>query len=144
MPRNKFIEPTSNFTYSWEVNHDAEETFGQQRNISHSANTANVGLVRQQGAKEPLTLRYTGTILTLLQLQEMWGWFNACDTQTIHFEDFEGNKYEVIITSFLPIRKRVARNPRDPTNAPTHIWTYSIEMDVIQILSGPLLGFVST
>lgn len=142
MARNKFINPKDLGEYPWPVNHDTEEQFGKNRSITHSANTANVGLVRQQGETEPLTLRYTGTILTLAQVQAFWVWFNLCDSQTIFFEDCDGNRYEVIIASFLPIKKRVARNMSDPTNAPTNVWTYSIEMDVIRVVSGSLAGLV--
>lgn len=158
--RNKFIEPASvrvpgsptvpplggwnaaGTTYDWTVNHDAEEQTGVSRAITHGANTANVGLVRHQGEKAPLTLRYTGTILTREQLVAMYSWFALCETQTIHFEDCEQNVYEVIITSFNPIRKRVVRNSRDLANAELHVWTYSIEMDVIQVISGYLAAVV--
>lgn len=140
--RNKFIDPKTAAEYSWAINHDEEEEVGRSRNIQHTANTANTGLVRQQGAQEPLELKYSGTILTLAQLQYMWAWFALCESQTIWFQDFENNVYEVTISAFHPVRKRVARNPRDLTNAPLHIWDYTIEMDVIRVRSGPLAGYV--
>jgi hypothetical protein len=142
MARNIFINPVTSAQYPWEVNHDTEEQVGKTRNITHDANTANIGFVRQQAPSDPTTLRYTGTILTRSQLLQMWAWYTLCETQTIYFQDFEGVKYEVIITHFLPVRKRVQRNPRDPANAPDHVWTYSIEMDVIRVVSGYLAGIV--
>lgn len=136
--RNKFVDPRTAFEYPWPINHDAEEQFGKTRNINHSANTENVGLVRQQGDMDPLTIRLTGTILERAQLLQFWAWFNLCETQTIRFQDFEDNIFEVIVSAFQPLRKRVSKNPRDPANAPTHVWTYSIEMDVISVVSGSL------
>jgi len=69
--------------------------------------------------------------------------FNALGrTQTIYLTDFSGAQYEVLITDFTPVRKRVVRNVHDPVNAPTWIWTYSITMDVVTIISGYLLGHV--
>lgn len=140
---NIFSDPATGSSYVWPINHDTEVGGGKNRTITHDANTGNVGLVRQQGDDEPLAFKFSGTILTLAQVQAFWTWFNLCSTRTIRLTDFTGDVYEVIITAFNPVRKRVYRNQRDLVNAATHIWTYDIEVEVISIISGSLFGLVT-
>lgn len=133
--RNTFIDPAGDrANYDWAINHSEEQEFGKGRNIEHGANTANTGYVRQQSDDGPMTLRLSGTILTKAQVVEMIAWYNLCETQTIYFEDFTGDKYEVVISSFKPIRRRTVSNPRDRVNAPYWYWTYDIEMDVVSFI----------
>lgn len=142
MPRDKFIDPLTADSYEFQVNHNDENEGGQAREISHLANTGNVGLVRSQGDKTPMVLSWTGTILHASQYAEMWRWFELCETQSIYLEDFAGDKYEIQITAFRPHRKRVVRNSKDPS-IPYHYWTYTLEMEVLKILEGDLEGVVS-
>lgn len=135
--RNRFINPADDSDYVWEVNHDTEEQFGRQVAIDYAAPTADrTDFVRQEGQQEPLTFRLSGTILTQTQYNALWFFYTLSRAHTIMFEDFTGAMFEVIVTSFQPIRKRVARNPRGGTDAPYHIWTYSITMDVVTFVSG--------
>lgn len=144
VPREKFIDPRAvRPTYNFQVNHDEEETFGRTRNVTKTANTANTGLVRQQGARDALTLHLSGKLLHAAQHDEMWAWYELCDEQTIYFEDFVGTTFEVTITSFNPVRKRVVRNQADIANAPMHYWAYTLELDVVRIVSGPLSGVIT-
>jgi hypothetical protein len=135
---NRFTDPRTAASYDWPLNYSEEEGFGKRRNITHGANTGQTGLVKQQGDDEPLIWKVRGSILTEAMLIEIWRWWQLSKSQTIYFRDFAGDEYEVIFTSFEPTRKRVLRNPKDPTNAPNHYWTYEIEMEVIRIISGPL------
>jgi hypothetical protein len=137
---NRFTNPVNGVVYDWPINHSDEDEVGRDRGVTYEGNTGNVGLVAQQGELTPIVLRYTGTILTYAQLTGMIGWFNLCQTQTIYFTDFAGDSYEVIITAFKPKRLRAMRNPRGGTQAPTHYWTYSIEMSVLRVLSGEWVG----
>jgi hypothetical protein len=140
--RDRFIDPATGDHYDFHINHEAEEPVGRTRSIQHSANTANVGLVRTQGEKTPLVMRWTGTILHLAQLQAMWDYFERCDYRTIHVRDAFGDEYEVQITRFDPVRVRVAKNAKDAANAPLNKWTYTLEMEVFTVISGSIAGIV--
>jgi hypothetical protein len=135
--RNRFTDALhSTDYYDWHVNHDTEEENGRDRQITHSARTDGMGLVRQQGFQEPFTFRYTGVILHLAQFEAMWHFYQLCESRTIHFRDFYGDTYEVLITTFNTQRVR-GRNFNDPA-IPLHYYRYTIEMEVIQVLSGTL------
>lgn len=134
--RNRFTDPTTGETYDWQINHDTEEEGGRQRDITLSGNTSGVGLVRQQGAQAPITLRYGGAILHLAQFEAMWHFFQLCESRTIFFRDFYGDEYEVTITAFSPTRQR-GRNFADPA-IPLHFWHYTIEMQVMLVRSGTM------
>lgn len=145
--RNRFYDPKTGQEYLWHINHSEESEHGQERSIEHTAVTGHsfgggggaVGLVRQQGAVSPLVLEYSGTIFHSAQYSAMWDYYGRCEDRTLHFRDFEGNEYEVLIISFKPNRKRTLKNPRD-NSAPLHYWTYSLRMEVLRVISGPLVG----
>lgn len=139
MARDRFVNPANGGAYDWLVNHSDEGETGKTRNITRTANTGVVGLVKQQGDDGPYILKLSGTILHRSQLQQMWAWYALCRTQTIYFYDFDGQGFEVQITSFMPTRHRTLRNPRDPS-APLHYWTYNIEMEVYRFLNGDLVA----
>lgn len=136
---NQFQDPAAVVTtYSWAINHSEEEDFGRDRQIEHSAPTSGVGLIRQQGEESPLVYRIAGTIFAEAQVTEFWEWFTLCRTQTIYFHDFAGDSYEVLISSFKPTRHRTIRNPKDFANAPLHFWRYTMEMEVVRVIDGPI------
>lgn len=139
---NYFIDPTGAVpSYPWDVNHDAEEGFGKTRNVEHTANTGLTGLVRQQGASDPMLAKLSGSILKKSQYDQFWLWWTLCEAHTIHFQDFAGVVYEVVITDFQPKRIRAAKNPRGGTDAPLHYWTYTMTMEVVSfIANGPFLA----
>lgn len=138
MARNKFTNPATAEEYSWVINHSDEEAFGKARNITESAPTGNVGLVKQQGDDGPLIKTLSGTILDRSQYQAMWQWFNLCASQTIYFTDFDGQKFEVQITSFLPqLHRKLTAASRDPS-MPSSYWTYTISLEVYACLEGDL------
>lgn len=136
--RDKFTDPATGKVYEFQTGHSEEEAIGKTRATTLSANTGNTGLVKQQGDVQPLVLKYKGTIRHKHQLEEFWAWYQLCETQTIHFTDFAGEEYEVIITEFAPLRKPTVRNHSDPTNAPLWYWSYDIVMEVISVVSGVL------
>lgn len=137
MSRNRFVDPASGIAYNWTINHTEESEQGKTRNITRTASTAGVGIIRQQGDDGQLILKLSGTILHREQFRGFWQWYQLCRTQTIYFYDFDDQGYEVQITSFLYARKRTLRNPRDPS-APYHYWTYTMEMEVYNVLGGDL------
>lgn len=140
MSRNRFTNPANGSFYDWQVNHSTESAFGKSRQITESANTANTGLIKQQGDAQPLKMKLQGTIFHKHQLEEFVHFWQLCESQTIIFKDFTGDEYEVLIVSFDPIRKRTVRNPRDFANAPLWYWSYELEMEVIRVISGTWAG----
>lgn len=139
---NKFINPSNAAEYAWPVNHSEEAEAGVARTITHGANTATTGLVRQQADDQPLTFQFAGTIFEEAQLEEMLVWYGLCKTQTIYFEKYNGDKFEVIITDFKPTEKRTIHNPKDFANAPLWYWGYTITMEVIRSLGSVWDGAV--
>lgn len=136
--RNRFTDAATGSFYDWHVNHHSEQAFGRDRTIDHTANTQNVGLVRQQGAKTPFVMNLGGTILHKAQHQAMWAYFELCEFRSIHFRDAMLDEYEVLITKFQPVRKPTAFNHNDPS-IPYHYWTYEgLEMEVLSFVSGEL------
>lgn len=129
---NRFIDPATGDTYIWPLNHNEEQGSGKQRTIEHKPTTGG-GSMPVQGDDTPMVLRFEGTILEQAQHDEFARWFELSRHRTIYFRDFQGREYEVLITRFDPVRKRVAANPRDRVNAPLHTWTYSLEMEVIDV-----------
>lgn len=115
--------------YSFDINHKEEDGNEQRRNITRTANTANVGFVRQQGDKSPVVLKFLGTIMKQDQKDKMESFYAACDNRTIFFRDYTGVEYEVLITTFDTTRKSTIKNGRDPSIM--HYWTYRLEMEVI-------------
>lgn len=139
--RNTFTNPLDASTYEWDMNHSEEEGMGKARNITRAANTGNTGAVRQQGDDGPLIISLSGKILKRSQLQAFWMWFNLCRTQTIHFEDYDGQKYEVQITSFIPrrLRKLSHSGTRDPA-MPHHYYEYTMTMEVYRLIAGDMFA----
>jgi hypothetical protein len=135
--RNRFIDNLTAETYDWPVNHSEEERMGKERTVAHGAPTGNLGLIRQQGESQPMVLQLTGTIFHASQHAAMWNWFERCQSRTIDFIDTAGDHYEVLITSFMPQRRRTLSNPRDPSIR-LHYWSYTIAMEVLDFKSGAL------
>lgn len=136
--RNIFKDPAGvQPDFAWPFNHSEESEGGKTRNIAYGANTANTGFVRQQSDDRPIGFGFSGAILERSHLEQMIAWYALCDSQTIYFEDFAGDEYEVIISSFKPTRLRTIRNPRDLANAPYWYWRYEITLDVVRVISGP-------
>lgn len=138
--QNRFEDPRTGDIYDWQRNHTTEEAMGRERNITHSGATGGVSMVRQQGEEGPLVLDWQGIIEYRAQLQEMWKWYELSRTQTIWIRDYDGNRYEVIITSFTPKRvRKMSFQGRDRVNTPWHYWEYTIKMEVVTVLWGDLV-----
>lgn len=138
MPRNTFTDPAGVVpAYTWDIGHNEEQDFGRETPVSDSVNVAGTRVITQQGDPSAIRLSYSGSILTRAQLVQMWKWELLCQTQTIYFTDFAGDEYEVVIDSFKPVRHS-GRNRRGGTDAPMWYWTYTIEMTVVRVLTGPL------
>ena len=136
--RNRFVHP-NNAADFLEWGHETEDATEKLRQVERTANTAGVRLVRQQGDDGPLIFRYTGTIMRRADYRKFWYFFMLSRTQTIYFRDFDGNEYEVQIIAFRPTRTRTLRNMRD-SSIPHHYWKFAIEIEVLRVISGDLLG----
>lgn len=136
--RNRFTNPANGAFYDWLTNHEEEEEAGKTRTISHTSNTGNVGLVKQQGEDGPYILKLRGKIMHRSQFQAFWEWYALSKGQTIYFRDYDGQEYEVQITSFTPQRvRKLSHTGRDPST-PHHYWTYGMELEVYRFIAGDL------
>lgn len=152
--RNRFTAPTAvpglpggtpgwsgdHTYYDWPVNHTDEESTGKARNVTRTANTANVGAVRQQADDGGVQLKLTGTILSRAQLLSFWTWFAYCKTSTIIFTDFDGQSYEVQMTDFQPTRKRKLRSIGQDPSIPFHYYTYTMTLDIYRFVAGEMFA----
>lgn len=138
MPQNKFINPANGVTYVWLVNHDEEDEAGKARTITHTAPTGATGLVRQQGDDGPYLIKLSGKILDRSQLVMFWLSYATCRTQTLHFVDYDGQRYEVQITDFAPKRVRKEYSPQRDASTPLHYWTYTMVMEVFAFIAGDM------
>jgi hypothetical protein len=136
--RCRFTNPANGSFYDFEINPDGMEPLEQQRNVERTAPTSGVGFVRQQGSDSPAILTYTGKILSQDQRDQMQVYYNLSAGQTIHFRDWTGNVFQVLVTTFNPKRERTAKNPRGGTEAATHYWSYTLSLEVISIVSGKM------
>lgn len=134
--RNAFINPADASVYEWPVNHNPEgdEGTGKKRTIQETANTGNVGLVKQQSADQGAVIKRSGVILTLAHEQAFWEWWERCGSQTIYFVEFDGSAYEVQLTDYEP--KRVGSGSL-AKNGQGYFVKYTMEMIVFAFLTGP-------
>lgn len=136
---NQWIDPAGVVpTYVWQVNHNEETPVGKSRQMADGAPTSNLGLIPQQGAATPLVFTLKGTFFDDNQHAQNLKFWQLCEGQTVYWQDFNNNLYEVLITDYEAERKAVARNPKFPDQ--TYIWQYTITMRVITALSGPWVG----
>lgn len=134
--RPRFTNPSNGDYYDWAIGHDEESEFGKERTITSGATTSNNGFVKQQSDDSPMKIEVSGTILEQDQMEEFLAWWKLCESQTIYYRDFTGDQYEVLISSFKPVRKRTVRNPRGGSVNPLHYWTYDLKMEVVRFISG--------
>ncbi len=136
MARDQFIDAATGETYTWELNHEAEEAAARQRTIQVSQPTAagwqQVSPVRQQGEGGPYVRRFTGTVATATQHAAFLKFWQICASRSIIFQVTTGERLEVIIRSYQPGRKRVITGPR---GARTYIWKYTMELEIVSVVS---------
>lgn len=140
MPRtpNHWINPKTNASYAWPVNHREEDPVGKSRQMGDGAPTSNIGMIPQQGAATPLIKTLKGRFFDDAQNAANLIYWELCEDHSIYFQDFNGDLYEVIITDYAPTRVAVARNPKFPEL--TYVWDYTITMRVLTAFSGPWAG----
>jgi hypothetical protein len=136
--RNYFIDPSTLEVYKWHLNHrpDGDKGTEKKRNIEATANSGNVGLIRQQSDDEPLSLKREGDILHSDQEIAMWQWFQRCKSRTIYFVEFNGDAYEVQITDLKVERLGVVAVTA--AGGKRYYAKYDLEMTVYAMLAGVL------
>lgn len=140
MARDRFQNPVNGQIYNFPVNHDEEEPTTKSRTITRTANTGNIGAVRQQGDDGALLLKYHGRTPYRAQAQGLWAWYNLSKNQTIYFYDYDNQGYEVQITELSVTRRRkLSYFGKDPS-APHHTYEWSITMEVYAVLAGDMVG----
>lgn len=134
--RDAFINPADTSVFEWPVNHAPEGDEGgeKKRAIQQTANTANVGLVRQQSGDQGVIFKRSGIILSLAHEQAFWHWFQLCAAQTIFFVEFTGDAFEVQLIGYDP--KRVG-TVGPSKNGKGYFVKYTMELAVFQFLAGP-------
>jgi hypothetical protein len=134
--RDCFINPATLAVYPWPVNHSPEGDEGNEkkRTIQETANTANVGNIRQQSGDQGMTLKRSGAILTVAHEEAFWEYFNICASQTIYLVEFDRSAYEVQIIAYDP--KKIGSG--GPTkNGLGYYVKWTMEMTIFSFLAGP-------
>lgn len=121
-----FFDANNLETYQFEVNPNEGGELALKKNIQ-TQNTVGPGgkTLVFEGADEPKTLSFSGTILSQAQHDAFVEWFNK--RHQIQLTDDLGNVFMVYITSYAPKRGRAHQYP----------WkrTYTMEATVIDWVS---------
>lgn len=136
MAHNTFIDPGTGETYVWEVNHDTVAAAARTRFIEHQHPTANGWVntmpVRLQGATTAELHRLSGTALSRSQHEAFLHFWAICAERSIHFLPCTGGRYEVVVRSYEPTRKRVVSGPRGTS---LQVWKYTLDMEIVTQIS---------
>lgn len=133
-----FINPSDGTTYSWPRGYATEDDAGKTRQITGQANTGGTGRVRQQGDAGPYVRTLHGKIVHLAQHAAFWQWFALCDTQTIHFRDFDGAVFEVQITALTMHQISRLPNLAPDQNLRNSYYEWTMAMEVYGFVSGSM------
>ncbi|HWI33315.1 MAG TPA: hypothetical protein VNS83_03315, partial [Lapillicoccus sp.] len=131
---NRFYDPTTDTAYDWILNQATEEPVLFHRESTLGAPNADIGLVRQVRPGDELALRLAGTILHPAQRTDFDAFYAACADHALHYTDFLGNAYEVVITALDIRRERVLWNRQ--TGQP-FLYRWTMELEITTVLSAP-------
>lgn len=136
MARSQFIDVATGETYTWEMNASSVESAPRTRTIEHLQPTAagwvNTAPARFQGDTTHEVHRLEGTIATRAQHEAFLHFWQLCAERSIHFLPCTGGRYEVVVRSYEPTRRRVVSGPR---GARLHVWKYLLEMEIVGQIS---------
>ncbi len=108
--------------------------------MADGAPTSNIGLIPQQGAATPLIFTIKGRFFDDNQHAQNLAFWELCEGQSIYWQKFNGDKYEVMITDYEANQIRASRNPKFPDKS--YIWEFTLTMRVLTALTGPYVGVV--
>ncbi len=131
---NRLYDPETGVAFAFAINHSDEDPRSYERTYEAGAPGA-VGLARHQSAADPFRLSLRGTILDPAQRESLDTLFDHCDSGTLIYEDYSGEALEVIVTTW-DCRPERGRNP---VTRGLELWRYSMEMQVLNVLHGPIL-----
>lgn len=140
--RDTLIDPAPGGlgTYEFEINHQDEEEYGNERQLTVTRNTADGIAITQQGDSAVQQRTLTGTILTKDQHEKLAAFTKKSGrldpTNTLIFRDFFGEEYEVLIQAYRVKPVGVMRNPRDP-GMRKHILRFTMVLLIIDVKNGP-------
>lgn len=139
-PRNYLIDAKTGSVYPWPVNHETEEslkTLG--RRLTRSGPSLRVRLIRHHTHPGPARLILHGKFIDHSQSQyhAFIAFFENCDDRVFIYIDASGDAYEVVLTQFD------ARRKLSIMHADGSYFEYSLEMHVVNVIQGPLKGYVS-
>lgn len=105
-----FLDTVTSETYTWEINPSAGGSPAYKKNIATQNTVAPGGkTLLFEGADEPLTLDWTGTILSQAQHQTFITWWSK--RHQIQLTDDLGRVFMIYITEYTPDRQRAVHYP---------------------------------
>lgn len=132
---NRLYNAAAGVSFAFAINHSEEEPLVLRRQYEPGA-PATVGLSRQQAA-DTLRLTLRGTILDPAQKTALDTLYDFCEQDTLAYEDYARELYEVVIVSWDARPERVARNP---LTSGLFVWRFSLELEVVTVLAGSLFN----
>lgn len=120
--RWSIFDPTNNSTTAFEVNPAEGGTPAYKKTITYQKTSAPNGrTIVFEGRDEPLTIKFSGTILYESQYTQFLDWFNT--RHQVKLTDDLGREFWIYFTSFDATRKRAVSHPFKHT--------YNVEATVI-------------
>jgi hypothetical protein len=108
--RWSFYDPITLVSYEFEVNPREGGTPGRRKNITSQTTSASDGqAIIMEGAREPMTYEFSGTLLTEDQYNTFLEWFDLA--RQIQVTDDLGRQFWIFITEFSPKRERAIHFP---------------------------------
>lgn len=105
-----FEDPVTLATYNFEVNPSDGGSPQYSKNISYSSTSAPGGkVIVFEGRDKPLTLEFSGVILTQAHYDAFVTWFQK--RYQVNVTDDLGRQFSIIIESFSPKRERAVHSP---------------------------------
>lgn len=129
--------------YTWLINHNEEQESGTELALTRTAPVDGLHLIRQIGEPSPLVRRLKGTILDRSQWSAFWAFLYVCagrgpgPQRSIHWTDQLNARFEVLMTAYNPIFRRVVSNPRGTSELERQIvWDYDLTLEILNVISG--------
>lgn len=139
MAKCTFYDPVLGVTNTWLLNYEEMTGPDQQDQITYEGNAARTGIIGTMGDKAPLVMQMTGKCVHSVQY-ELFMRYKAM-SNTFKFSDEDGNEYEVQMTGLTWTKKACSYNQFDG-NMRRHYWAYSMQLTIIRVISGDLLGLI--
>lgn len=132
MRHNAFFDPATGVSYQWPRNNSKVEKAERSRALTELAPTAagwqdGVRPALQQNLEAPEVLVLTGRVWDVDQVRVFSDFLRITKRRTVIFEEFSGERYEVLLDSLEPKRIPVVRAP----NGGRYVWEFSLQMEIV-------------